>query len=248
MQRIINGVRRFQQDVFPAQRAMFAELARGQRPAVLFVTCSDSRVHPNLLTQTDPGDLFILRNAGNIIPPYGTGAASESATVEYAVSVLGVRDIIVCGHTHCGAMQALMNPAQVAQLPAVADWLRCAETTRRVALNGSAPDDPAAALLALIERNVLVQLDNLRTHPAVAAGLANGEVQAHGWVYDIEHGEVACYSTDAGRFVDLWDVYSVGADGEVASRSRPAPQSAAARTDSRPGAIEPRFREGRHGS
>jgi carbonic anhydrase len=236
MHRIINGVRRFQEDVFPAQRARFAELARGQRPAVLFVTCSDSRVHPNLLTQTDPGDLFILRNAGNIIPPYGVGTASESATVEYAVSVLNVADIVVCGHTHCGAMQALMNPEKVAQLPAVAEWLRCAETTRRVALNGNPPDDSAAALLALSERNVMVQLDNLRTHPAVAAGLAHGTVHVHGWVYDIEHGGVTCYSTDAGRFVDLWDMYAVGADGEFAVRARTDARSATVGIEPRPAA------------
>src|SRR3954466_5068695 len=198
MQKIIDGVRRFQAGVFTRQRDLFEQLAaKRQSPHALFITCSDSRINPNLITQTEPGELFILRNAGNIVPPYGAANGGEGATVEYAVAVLGVKHIIVCGHWHCGAMQALLDPGGRRQdLPAVSLWFSHAEATRQIMrekyphLTGLPLETRAA------EQNVLVQIDNLRTHPAVAAGLARGDLSLHGWVYRIETGEVFAYAPE----------------------------------------------------
>src|SRR5947209_1011259 len=113
MQKLVEGVHHFQANIFSPQRELFERLADGQSPVALFITCSDSRINPNLLTQTEPGELFILRNAGNLVPPYGAGPGGEAATVEFATAALGIRDIIVCGHSHCGAMRALLAPAKL---------------------------------------------------------------------------------------------------------------------------------------
>ena len=133
MQKLIHGLHRFQTDVFSDRRAFFEQLAKGQAPEVLLITCSDSRIDPSLLTQTDPGELFILRNAGNIVPPHGAANGGEGATIEFAVAGLGIKDIIICGHSHCGAMKGLLEPDQLATMPTVASWLSHAETTRRIA-------------------------------------------------------------------------------------------------------------------
>lgn len=132
MQKLVEGIHQFQQNIFTSQESLFQRLMRGQQPLALFITCSDSRIDPSLLTQTEPGELFIMRNAGNIVPSYGAVQGGEAATIEYAVSVLGVRDVIICGHSHCGAMGALLQPEQTAELPAVRDWLRHAEATSRI--------------------------------------------------------------------------------------------------------------------
>ena len=122
MQKLVDGIHKFQKDVFATQTRFFERLADGQKPLALFITCSDSRIDPSMLTQTKPGELFIMRNAGNIVPPYGASSCGEAATIEYAVAVLGVRDIVVCGHSHCGAMTGLLHPDSLAELPLV----RCA--------------------------------------------------------------------------------------------------------------------------
>jgi carbonic anhydrase len=188
MQRLVRGIHDFQKNVFRSERAMFERLAKGQHPDTLFITCSDSRVNPNLLTGTHPGELFILRNAGNI---------------EYAVSVLEVEDIIVCGHSHCGAVSALLDPASTADLPAMREWLRYAEKTRAIVAESYADLEGAAQQAAAIEENVLVQIENLRTLPAVAARLAKGDLGLHAWVYRIETGDVFAYDADAEQFVAL---------------------------------------------
>jgi carbonic anhydrase len=203
MQKLIEGLHQFQTSIFSSQRELFERLARGQRPETLFITCSDSRINPNLITQTNPGELFILRNAGNIIPPYGAANGGEGATVEYAVAVLEIKDIIVCGHSHCGAMQALLNPDGLADLPQVAAWLSHAEATRRIMKENYGHLEGAARVTATVEENVLVQIENLRTHPAVAARLSRGELALHGWVYKIETGEVFAYDPDKGQFLPV---------------------------------------------
>ncbi len=204
MQKLVAGVHHFQANLFSSQRELFAHLARGQDPEVLFITCSDSRVVPNLITNTDPGDLFILRNAGNIVPPYGTAPDSgEAATIEYAVGALGVKDIIVCGHTHCGAMSAVLHPEDAAELPAVAAWLAHAAKTRTI-IDENYPDLSGEALrTATVEENVLVQIENLRTHPLVASGVAAGTLHLHGWVYHLAVGEVFAFDPAQGQFLDL---------------------------------------------
>lgn len=202
MQRLVQGVHQFQQEEFRSLHELFEELARGQQPDTLFITCSDSRIDPNLLTRSKPGDLFILRNAGNIVPPHGTGGG-EAATIEFAVAGLGVKDIIICGHSHCGAMAGLLEPEKVAALPAVADWLTHAETTRRIILDNYSHLTGPALLTATVEENVLVQLESLRTLPAVASRLVKGDLRLHGWVYTIETGEVFAYDSAAGQFVSV---------------------------------------------
>lgn len=202
MEKIIKGIQRFQKEVFPEQKEWFEHLAvKQQKPMALFITCADSRVNPNLITQTEPGDLFILRIAGNVIPPYGAARGGEEATIEYAVAVLGIKNIIVCGHSSCGAMRALMAGGNMDNLPAVKAWFSYAESTRQI-MRHKYPNvtDPAQMEELAIRENVLVQLDHLRTHPSVAAGLARNQVQLHGWVYHIESGEILCYDGTSGQF------------------------------------------------
>ena len=206
MQKLVQGVHRFERGISGPQRELFARLAEGQHPDALFITCSDSRISPNLITQTEPGELFIIRNAGNIVPPYGAANGGEGATVEFAVVGLGVRDIIVCGHSRCGAMNGLLHPEGLKEMPTMAAWLGHAEATRWIARQKYAdlPDD--ALLNVTIQENVLIQMENLRTHPAVAAGLAGGKLTLHGWVYKIETGQVFAYDSERGQFLPLSEV------------------------------------------
>lgn len=207
MKQIVRGVRQFQNKVYAAQKDFFEMLAaKQQTPQALFITCSDSRVDPNLLTQTEPGTLFLLRSVGNIIPPYGSAHGGEGATIEYALSVLGVPHIIICGHSHCGAMKALLRPEAVHDLPEVSRWFRFAEATRRVARERCGHLCGAELDRAVIEENVLVQLNNLSTHPHVAARLAAGTVQLFGWYYEIETGQVYEYRQEAKAFLPLGDL------------------------------------------
>lgn len=201
MQRLVEGIHEFKKHIFSSERQFFERLAKGQHPVALFITCSDSRIDPTLLTQTKPGELFIMRNAGNIVPPYGAVHGGEAATIEYAVAVLKVPDIIVCGHSHCGAMGAILAPETCAEMPAVRDWLEHAEATARIiSENYRHIEDPAARLTATVEENVLVQLENLRTHPAVAAALGRGSLTLHGWVYKLETGQVFSYDPTGQQY------------------------------------------------
>lgn len=184
-------------------QGLFEQLAKGQNPDTLFITCSDSRIDPNLLTRSKPGDLFILRNAGNIVPPHGAANGGEAATIEFAVAALGVKDIIICGHSHCGAMKGLLQPETVASLPSVASWLSHAETTRRIVRDNYRHLEGDRLVTATVEENVLVQLENLRTLPSVASRLVRGDLHLHGWVYKIETGEVFAYDKTSGQFVPL---------------------------------------------
>lgn len=202
MQKLVEGIHQFQNGVFNSKQGLFENLVDGQHPLALFITCSDSRINPNLLTQTEPGELFILRNAGNIVPPYGAVDGGEAATIEYAVSVLGVKDIVICGHSHCGAMAGLLDQSALERLPAVRSWLGHAESTHRIIEeNYSHLTDPIARLTTTVEENVLVQLENLRTHPTVAAALGRKTVSLHGWVYKFETGQVFQYEPLDGQFV-----------------------------------------------
>ncbi|HEX9759688.1 MAG TPA: carbonic anhydrase [Candidatus Acidoferrales bacterium] len=203
MHRLLQGIHRFQRDVFSEHEEHFVQLVQGQRPEVLFITCSDSRLNPDLLMQARPGDLFVLRNAGNIVPPYGAGPGGEAATIEFALEALQVRHIVVCGHSHCGAMQALLDPARQAGLPATTRWLQLAESTRRLVGERYAHLDATAQLNVAIQENVLLQLDALRTHPAAARGLAEGRLNLHAWVYKFETGEVFAFDARAEQFQPL---------------------------------------------
>jgi len=206
MRKLLEGVKKYQRDVFTQKKDLFETLKSGQSPLALVIACSDSRVDPCDFTQTQPGELFILRTAGNIVPPYGAVNGGEAGTIEYAVSALKIPHIIVCGHSHCGAMAGLLNPEGLKEMPAVQGLLSHAEATRRI-LNENHPDvsDENQRLALAVETNVLVQLENLRTHPSVASAIARGQLQLHGWVYQFETGRVTAYSSKDHGFADLDD-------------------------------------------
>lgn len=204
--KLVAGIHRFKHEVFRQQVDFFERLAKGQEPHTLFITCSDSRIDPNLITHTVPGDLFVLRNAGNLVPAFGATSGGEVATIEFAVMGLGVSDIVVCGHSHCGAMKALLYPQHVAEMPAVIDWLKHAEATRRIIRSKYSQLDEAALLDVAIEENVLMQIENLQTHPAVAVALVEQKLKLHAWVYDIASGEVYAFDDEIGQFTPLGGV------------------------------------------
>ncbi|MEU8513936.1 carbonic anhydrase [Kitasatospora sp. NPDC048722] len=180
---LAEGVAQFQRDVFPAKKELFAHLAAHHSPHTLFIGCSDARVVPELITGCEPGELFVIRTAGNLVPAYAPGADGVAASIEYAVAALGVRDVVVCGHSACGAMTALALGHDLSGAPAVADWLRLADAS--VARTATSEDVPA-----LVRQNVLAQLANLATHPSVARALAGGRITLRGWVFDIGSGRV----------------------------------------------------------
>jgi carbonic anhydrase len=197
LDKLLGGISHFQRHVYPKHQDLFEKLALGQRPEALFITCADSRIDPSLLTQTNPGELFICRVIGNIVPPYPDALGGVSATIEYAVGVLEVPVVIVCGHTDCGVMRGALNPDALEAYPNVTHWLRYANVEHRE------PNPTAEVLLALAERNVVAQLNNLRSHPAVAARLEEGDLALYGWVYHIGPGTVTMYDSEREKFVPL---------------------------------------------
>lgn len=205
MQQLLKGIALFQSEVFNNNSELFTELSKGQKPATLLITCSDSRICPNMMTQSQPGDLFVLRTAGNIIPAYGAVQGGEAATIEYAVGALKVQDIVVCGHSHCGAMAALLNPKSLDAFPSVKSYLRHAEATRQIVdiQHSELENSDPCKLSRTIEQNVLVQLSNLKTHPSVAAAMQSGQVRLHGWVYSIETGEINSYNLSTNEYESL---------------------------------------------
>jgi carbonic anhydrase len=195
VEKFLSGISRFRKYVYPKHQDLFEKLATGQRPEALLITCADSRVDPSLLIQTKPGDLFICRVIGNIVPPYPDAIGGVSATIEYAAGVLQVPEIIVCGHTDCGVMRGALNPEALEGYPNVTAWLRYAQVEERDL------EPSAESLLALTERNVVAQLRNLRSHPTVAARLDEGNLVLHGWVYHIGPGTVTAYDESSRKFL-----------------------------------------------
>ncbi|MDH1264975.1 carbonic anhydrase [Pseudomonas sp. GD03944] len=216
---LIQGFRRFRQEVYPRQQALFKHLASAQQPKAMFITCADSRIVPELITQSDPGTLFVTRNVGNVVPPYGQMNGGVSTAIEYAVLALGVRHIIVCGHSDCGAMKAVLNPPSLDGMPTVRAWLRHAEVACSV-VETSCTCAAHETLGVLTEENVVAQLDHLRTHPSVAARLASGQLSIHGWVYDIDAGTIRAYDASSGRFHPL--------EGDEIPSATPQPRYASA--------------------
>ena len=197
------GVVRFQKEVFPEKKEMFERLSLGQSPEALFITCSDSRIETGMITQTDPGELFICRNAGNIVPPHTNYSGAMTASIEFAVAALGVPHIVVCGHSNCGAMQGAMEPETLEKLPHVKEWLGFSKAAVDIVNELGREKSDEEKMLMLLEQNVVLQLQHLRTHPTVATQLAKRELQLHGWVYDIASGEVHAYDEKLDEFVPV---------------------------------------------
>ena len=208
MERLMAGLQKFQQEVFPLKKELFERLAKGQQPTTLFITCADSRVAPDLFTQSEPGEIFVIRNAGNIVPTYRRPSGGVTASIEFAVAVLGVKHIVICGHTDCGAMKGLIHPENLTAVPAVADWLGQAEATRRVVLDNYKGEEEPVLLEAMIRENVLVQIQNLETHPSVLSRITRGNLQLYGWVYNIGTGDVESFDNEKQSFIRLDGSYS----------------------------------------
>ncbi|MEM5343122.1 carbonic anhydrase [Paraburkholderia azotifigens] len=202
MQDIVDGFLKFQRDVFPARKELFRKLASSQTPRTLFISCSDSRMVPELVTQREPGDLFVIRNAGNIVPSFGPEPGGVSATVEYAVAALGVTDVVICGHSDCGAMTAVATCKCLDHMPAVANWLRYADSAKLVNESREHASE-RERVDSMVRENVIAQLNNLKTHPSVALALAQGRLKLHGWVYDIESGSIDALDSATRQFVSL---------------------------------------------
>lgn len=200
MEKLIKGLHKFQTEVFPLKQNFFQELAKGQAPEILFITCSDSRINPNMVTSADLGDLFIIRNAGNIVPPYGTGGGEE-ATIEFAVNDLMVQDIILCGHSLCGAIQASTDLKKLTHMPSLTRWVQAyIEPTLTLVNENYQNLSKKDMITVLTQEHILKQVENLKTHPAVNAKLLDGSLAIHAWMYTFETGEILSYNVEDGQF------------------------------------------------
>ncbi len=212
MEDLIQGVQEFRESYVAAHRDLLESFSDGQTPKVLFITCSDSRLAPNLITQSDLGDLFVVRNAGNIVPPFGAANGGEGATIEYAIQALGIEQVIVCGHSHCGAMKGLLHLNKLqADLPLVYDWLKHADATRRLVVDNYHGYSDEELIEIAVAENVLTQIENLKTYPVVRSRMFQGKLSIYGWVYHIETGEVLAYDPVTHTYMPPQTVL-VGAD------------------------------------
>lgn len=202
MKEVIEGFLKFQREAFVERTALFQQLATQQSPRTLFISCSDSRLVPELITQREPGDLFVIRNAGNIVPSFGPEPGGVCASVEYAVSALEVEDIVICGHSDCGAMTAIATCQCLDHMPTVANWLRYADSAKAVnqAYQHISKEERVSSM---VRENVIAQLTNIKTHPSVALALEQGRLKLHGWVYDIASGCIEALDGETRRFIPL---------------------------------------------
>jgi carbonic anhydrase len=205
VQKLGAGIHHFQANYFASNRQLFEQLSeKGQRPETLFITCSDSRIVPNLITNTMPGELFIVRNVGNIVPSVERGVlGGVSAAIEYAVEVLNVEHVIVCGHTNCGAIEAILHPERVQHLPFVSRWLAESSSIPALIQERYAGFEGEALMTAAVQENVLVQLENLRTFEFLARRLDAGSLKMSGWVFKISTGDIFDYDPVSEQFLQL---------------------------------------------
>lgn len=215
MDKLYKGIHKFRESYFAREEEFFKNLSHTQTPEVLFITCSDSRVDPNLITQSRPGELFIVRNVGNIIPPYNAikDKNSVAAAIEFAVLVLKVKDIILCGHSGCGAMEALYRGKMgLENMPHLRDWLKIASPVKDT-ISLFFPDLSGESRQKAVETaNILAQLKNIETYPFIAKALNNGIIHLHGWYYDIGTGAVYSYNPVNGAFEQI--VYNKGKEDD----------------------------------
>jgi carbonic anhydrase len=195
------GVLKFKREGFGRSRALFRKLVKSQSPRVLFITCADSRVVPSLITQTRPGDLFVERNPGNIVPLYSRHAVGVSASIEYAVDALKVGHVVVCGHSDCGAVKGILHPEKLAGIPAVKRWLTYGNRSRQMLKRRARGLSEERQLELLTQLNVIVQIEHLKTHPSVARRLRQRKLALHGWVYRIHDGEILQLHSRTGEFL-----------------------------------------------
>lgn len=204
MRNLLTGIHDFQTGAFESRRTLMERLAvEGQRPQIALVSCSDSRVLPEMFTQAAPGDIFLVRNAGNIVPAEGGDAPGEAASLEFAVEVLGVRDVVVCGHTHCGAVNAILHPETLAGLPTLEQWLLSSQETGRIVKERYAHLEGEPLMRVAVAEHVLVQLEHLRSLPFIARRLQEPDFAIHGWLYDIRTSEVFVYDAARDAFLPL---------------------------------------------
>ncbi len=203
-----SGVIRFQKEIFPAKKALFETLSHGQSPEALFITCSDSRIETPMITQAEPGELFICRTAGNFVPPHAYQTGGMAASIEYATAVLKVPHIVICGHKECGALKAALNPEGAKDLPHMQEWLSMVKEAVDLVKENCADKSEAECAQMLVEQNVVLQIEHIKTYPTVASRLERGELELHGWVYDIKTGDVDAYDAQSRRFIPVAEYYS----------------------------------------
>jgi carbonic anhydrase len=218
MKKLYKGIHKFQESYFKKEEDFFKRISKGQTPEVLFITCSDSRVDPNLVTQSKPGELFIIKNVGNIIPPSDnleggvhegvqstpSCCSSVAAAIEFAVLDLKVKDIIVCGHSNCGAMQAIFkDEKEFDNMPHLRDWLRLALPVKKM-IEKYCPNAHGELRQRIAEEeNILAQLQNIQTYPFVVQALKKGKIYLHGWYYNIETGRICAYNPNKDMFEEI---------------------------------------------
>lgn len=221
MKRFVQGHRAFIAHMRETDPELFGQLAQGQAPEALVITCSDSRISPSVLMGAELGSLFAVRSAGNIVPKYrgtpGDEATGEGASVEFAVRHLKVREVIVIGHSQCGAMKGLMSPEVASEMPLVQQWLRHADVARQRVHAHYSDLEGSAQLCCAAHENVKLQLEHLRTYPAVREGLAAGTLRLHGWYFDIETGTMFVYDAARELFVELLEQEDSASDEAAAS-------------------------------
>ena len=201
MRKLLKGLDKFQSSYFPANQELFEQLADGQKPRVLFITCSDSRIVPHLITQSGVGELFVIRNAGNLVPPFGAANGGEGAAIEYAIHALGIEQVIICGHSNCGAMKGLLKLEKLrTEMPLVYEWLQHAESTRRLIQENYADMKGEELMTITMAENVVTQIENLKTYPVIRSKLHQSKMTIYGWIYDIETGEVLAYNPETDGF------------------------------------------------
>jgi len=205
LEKLKDGARQFGLEVYPSRADLYRRaVIEEQRPHTMFIACADSRVEPNEILQAGPGEVFVMRNIGNIVPAYGEMLGGVSAAIEFAVKALKVRHIAICGHTDCGAMKALLRPDSTRDMPTVTSWLTNARAALSVTETLHTKSEWRRDILALLtEQNVLLQLQHLKTHPSVAGAMATGELTVSGWVYDIGHGQVSIAEDGQRTFTTL---------------------------------------------
>lgn len=206
MERLYRGIHKFQNSYFREKEDLFKRLAERQTPDILFITCADSRIDPNLVTQSKPGELFLIRNVGNIVPPFDAirDKNSVAAGIEFAVLELKVKDVIVCGHSNCGAMQAIFkDEKEFDNMPHLRDWLRLALPVKET-IERYYPNAHGESLQRIAEEeNILAQLKNIQTYPFVERALKNGELHLHGWYYNIKTGRIYAYNPKKDMFEEI---------------------------------------------